>query len=97
MAAAFHELPLALFTTLASIGAGAFITLTVAFFTTKFDDEVLARIDKLALVPAIFVIVGFINNILGFIKINLMEWNILFNFRKNNIKKRFCLLIKMAF
>ena len=60
MAAAFHELPLALFTTLASIGAGAFITLTVAFFTTKFDDEVLARIDKLALVPAIFVIVGFI-------------------------------------
>ena len=60
MATAFHELPLALFTTLASIGAGAFISLAAAFFTTKFSDGQLARIDKLTLVPAIVVVVGFI-------------------------------------
>ena len=56
----FHELPLALFTTLASIGAGAFISLAAAFFTAKFSDGQLARIDKLTLVPAIVVVVGFI-------------------------------------
>lgn len=33
------ELPLALFTTLAPIGAGAFIALAVAFFTTKFSES----------------------------------------------------------
>ena len=60
MAAAIHELPLALFTTLASIGAGAFIALALAFFTTKFTDEQLARVDKLTIVPAIVVVVGFI-------------------------------------
>ena len=60
MAAAFHELPLALFTTLASIGAGAFIAIAVALFTTKFSDEQLKKIDKMALVPAIVVVVGFI-------------------------------------
>lgn len=60
MEAAFNEMPLALFTTLASIGAGAFIALAVAFFTAKFSDEQLAKIDKLTLVPAIVVIVGFI-------------------------------------
>ena len=60
MATAFHELPLALFATLASIGAGAFISLAAAFFTAKFSDGQLARIDKLTLVPAIVVVVGFI-------------------------------------
>ena len=33
------ELPLALFTTLAPLGAGAFIALACAFFTTSFSDE----------------------------------------------------------
>lgn len=60
MEAAFHELPLALFTTLASVGAGAFIALAVAFLTAKFSDEQLARIDKLTLVPAAVVAVGFV-------------------------------------
>lgn len=60
MAAAFHELPLALFTTLASIGAGAFIVIAVAFFTTTFSDEQLKKIDKMALIPAIVVVIGFI-------------------------------------
>ena len=36
MEAAFAELPLALFTTLAPMGAGAFIALALAFFTTTF-------------------------------------------------------------
>ena len=41
------ELPLALFTTLAPIGAGAFIALAVAFLTTKFSDEPLKKIEAL--------------------------------------------------
>lgn len=60
MTAAFNELPLALFTTLASIGAGAFITLACAFFASKLSEEQLARTDKMAIIPAIVVIVGFI-------------------------------------
>ncbi len=60
MAAAFNELPLALFTTLAAIGAGTFIALACAFFTAKLSDEQLARVDKMTLIPAIVVIVGFI-------------------------------------
>ncbi|MEG1398065.1 MAG: DmsC/YnfH family molybdoenzyme membrane anchor subunit [Raoultibacter sp.] len=54
------ELPLAIFTTLAPIGAGAFVALAVAFFTTKFSDEQLKKIDRMTLVPLIFLIVGFI-------------------------------------
>lgn len=54
------ELPLALFTTLAPIGAGAFIALAVAFFTTKFSDEQLKKIDRMTTIPVIVLIVGFI-------------------------------------
>ena len=54
------ELPLALFTTLAPIGAGAFIALAVAFFTTKFTDEQLKKIDRMTTIPVIVLIVGFI-------------------------------------
>ena len=60
MSAAFAEMPLALFTTLASIGAGAFIALACAFFTAKLSDEQLAKVDKMTLIPAIVVVVGFI-------------------------------------
>lgn len=60
MSAAFAELPLALFTTLAAIGAGAFIALACAVFTAKLGDEQLAQVDKMAVIPAIVVIVGFI-------------------------------------
>ncbi len=60
MSAAFHELPLALFTTLASIGAGAFIALAAAFFTTQFNDDQLKKIDKLTIVPALVVLAGFV-------------------------------------
>ena len=54
------EMPLALFTTLAPIGAGAFIALAVAFFTTKFTDEQLRKIDRMTTIPVIVLIVGFI-------------------------------------
>ena len=54
------ELPLALFTTLAPIGAGAFIALAVAFFTTKFSDEQLKKIDRMTTIPVIVLIVGFV-------------------------------------
>lgn len=59
METAFAELPLALFTTLAPIGAGAFIALAIAFFTTDYDEEQLKKIDKLTLIPLIVVLVGF--------------------------------------
>ena len=60
MTAAFNELPLALFTTLAAMGAGTFIALACAFFTSKLSDEQLARVDKMTAIPAVVVIVGFI-------------------------------------
>ncbi|MEG1830506.1 MAG: DmsC/YnfH family molybdoenzyme membrane anchor subunit [Raoultibacter sp.] len=54
------EMPLAIFTTLAPIGAGAFIALAVAFFTTKFSDEQLKKIDTMTLIPLLIVLVGFV-------------------------------------
>ena len=54
------ELPLALFTTLAPIGAGAFIALAVAFFTTKFSDEQRKKIDRMTTIPVVVLVAGFI-------------------------------------
>ena len=54
------ELPLALFTTLAPVGAGAFIALAVAFFTTKFTDEQLKKIDRMTTIPVVVLVAGFI-------------------------------------
>ena len=54
------ELPLALFTTLAPLGAGAFVALACAFFTTKFSPEQLKKIDCMTFIPLAIVIVGFI-------------------------------------
>ena len=54
------ELPVALFTTLAPIGAGAFIALAVAFFTTKFSDEQLKKIDRMTTIPVVVLVAGFI-------------------------------------
>ena len=54
------ELPLALFTTLGPIGAGAFIALAVAFFTTKFSDEQLKKIDRMTTIPVVVLVAGFI-------------------------------------
>lgn len=54
------ELPLALSTTLAPIGAGAFIALAVALFTTKFSDEQLKKIDRMTTIPVVVLVAGFI-------------------------------------
>ena len=54
------ELPLALFTTLAPIGAGAFIALAVAFFTTKLSHEQLKKIDRMTTIPVVVLVAGFI-------------------------------------
>ncbi len=59
MEAVLSDFPLALFTTLASLGAGAFVALAVAFSTCSFGDEKLARIDKMCAVPLVIAIVGF--------------------------------------
>ena len=48
---ALHELPLAIFTTLAPLGAGAFVTLALVFFTKKFSAEEYKKIDILTIVP----------------------------------------------
>lgn len=55
---ALAELPLAIFTTLAPIGAGAFIILALAFFTTKFTEEQIKKIDKMTLIPLGLVLLG---------------------------------------
>lgn len=60
MESVMAELPLALFTTLASIGAGAFIALTLAFFKLDLDDSQLKRIDRLSWIAFAVLIVGFI-------------------------------------
>lgn len=54
------EMPLALFTTLAPVGAGAFIALAVAFFTAKFSDEQLKKIDRMTTIPVVVLVAGFI-------------------------------------
>ena len=54
------ELPLALFSTLSPMGAGAFMLLAVAFFTRSLDEEALKKVDRLTVIPLLFVIVGFI-------------------------------------
>lgn len=60
MEATFAEMPLAIFSTLAPMGAGAFVVLAIAFLTTKLSDETLKKIDRFTAIPVAFVIVGFI-------------------------------------
>lgn len=57
---ALTELPLALFSTLVPMGAGAFTILAVAFCLQKIDEVKLKMIDRLTVIPLIFVVVGFI-------------------------------------
>lgn len=55
---ALAELPLALFTTIGTVGAGAFIYLCLAIFTQRFTSEELERIDKFTWVPFVFLLVA---------------------------------------
>lgn len=57
---ALTEFPLALFTTLAPAGAGAFVLLAIALFSTSFSEEQLRKLDKLSFVPLIVVAVGLV-------------------------------------
>lgn len=58
MEMALMEWPLALFTVIAPIGAGAFIALAVAFFKGSFTDSQLKAIDKYTIVPIVVALVG---------------------------------------
>ncbi len=60
MDAAMSELPLAIFSTLAPIGAGAMVTLALAFLTVKFTDVQVRAIDKMTAIPLVVTIVGFV-------------------------------------
>jgi DMSO reductase anchor subunit len=60
MAEALQELPLTLFTTLAPIGAGAFIALFIAFLKRDYTPQELKRIDIATLVPILVAVVGLI-------------------------------------
>lgn len=59
MEAAMSELPLALFTVFASIGAGAFCALALAGFSVQLDEGQQARVDRASWIPLAFVIIGF--------------------------------------
>ena len=60
METAFAELPLALFTTLAPMGAGAFIALAVALCAAQPEEGQARRLDKLSLLPFLVSCVGFV-------------------------------------
>ena len=57
---ALLQLPMVLFTTLVPMASGAFIGLAVAFLTTRFSKEHLARIDRWTLLPLAILAVGYI-------------------------------------
>lgn len=58
MTEALQELPLALFTTLAPIGVGAFIALFIAFLKRDYTPEELKRIDRATIIPILVAVVG---------------------------------------
>lgn len=61
---ALAELPLAIFTTLAPIGAGAFIALALVLNTISFNDDQLKKLDKFTLIPLGAVIIGLFASVL---------------------------------
>lgn len=60
MESAMNDMPLALFTTFSSIGAGAFLMLFIGFLVHEPAPEQLKRLDKLTLVLVLFPVVGLI-------------------------------------
>lgn len=60
MESAMSDMPLALFTTFSSIGAGAFLMLFIGFLVHEPTPEQLKRLDKLTLVLVLFPAVGLI-------------------------------------
>lgn len=58
MGAALQDLPLAIFSTLAPIGAGAFIALFIAFLKRDYTPEELKKVDTFTIVPILVALVG---------------------------------------
>ena len=58
MGAALQDLPLAIFSTLAPIGAGAFIALFIAFLKRDYTSEELKKVDTFTIVPILVAVVG---------------------------------------
>lgn len=58
MQEALNEIPLAIFTTLAPMGAGAFIMLAFAFANAAYDEAKLKLLDKLTVIPLLVAFVG---------------------------------------
>lgn len=54
------ELPLALFSSIAPMGAGAFLILAISCFTGTPDAEIAKKADKLTVIPIVITAVGFI-------------------------------------
>ncbi len=63
MGSTFNGLPLALFTTLAPIGAGAFVALAALFLSVRLEREQLHKIDLLSIIPFAAIVVGFLCSI----------------------------------
>ncbi len=57
---ALAEMPLALFTTLCAAGAGAFVTLAVAYCTAGNDTVSFKKVDKFTALPIALLLIGFI-------------------------------------
>ena len=51
MGSGFEHAALAVFTTLAPMGAASFIALAYAFATGKIDDDAAKRVDKMTAIP----------------------------------------------
>lgn len=60
MGHAMSELPLAMFTVLASVGAGAFIALAAAHFSIQFNEGQQAKVDRATWLPVAIVVAGFV-------------------------------------
>lgn len=58
MGAALQDLPLAIFSTLAPIGAGAFIALFIAFLKRDYTSEELKKVDTFTIAPILVAVVG---------------------------------------
>ena len=60
MESMFAEMPLALFTTFSSVGAGAFVALAAVVFAAGLDEAAAKKLDRMSLVPFLVACVGFV-------------------------------------
>ncbi|MGI6591147.1 MAG: dimethyl sulfoxide reductase anchor subunit family protein [Eggerthellaceae bacterium] len=58
MEAALQDLPLAIFSTLAPIGAGAFIALFIAFLKRDYTSAELKKVDTFTIIPILVAVIG---------------------------------------